>query len=760
MAPIYKPGHRLLGRFEIREFVGSGGVGEVYRALEGEETVALKVLAPGVVPGYIRTEKIREVLFGQLPAEDPVVLPREVVEDGSNRFILSKFISGKDLRRILDEQKEAGAPFDLPRVLEFINRLLGQLALLPPFAWHGALKPGNIILEGVEGGLEPSAKIRITDIHFPRIISFSKYASIQLSRGVAYNYLAPEFVSLGGRVDQRADLYSVGVLAFEMLTGSVPGRGIVSLSEAGWEGPADVDEVIAKALSPLPEKRFSGFSDFQGALRAASADLREALDGAPVRLVNIDMFTGREEQRVELDAGQFEKFDIFAEPEEAEAPGEPPVDKPDLDGMETAFDQALATGETVLIPESPEEGIEEPLKKVDAFAARPEQPIPGDAAAKWIYIILGAAAVILVVFALPYFRGGAKKPAKVPQVITPASVPAMPAPVTPEAATTTTTTSTTTTTLAPQQAEIALLLAQAKEQMAKERYVSPPKPDNALDKVEKIEALDPENPFPAQARGKMVDDYTSWTKGAMSDQDWSKAGKFAKNGLVVDPDNAALKQLLDEIEKLAAAAGVPTPQAPVPGPCPAEMVYVSAGTFRLGSAPDDPMRQAGEPANLNIYLPAYCVDRYEFPNKSGVVPKAVVSLTEAKAACMNVGKYLCSEKEWEKACKGGSKNRRFPYGNEYNDAACSTQSEAGKNRGVSTAGSWAGCRSAYGVHDMSGNVQEWTSTPVAPGAPSFVIKGGDGYHPGWEARCANREAAAPGTTRSRLGFRCCKKPAA
>src|SRR5208283_3584017 len=111
-----------------------------------------------------------------------------------------------------------------------------------------------------------------------------------------------------------------------------------------------------------------------------------------------------------------------------------------------------------------------------------------------------------------------------------------------------------------------------------------------------------------------------------------------------------------------------------------------------GSSPDDPLRKPGEKTNTPTFVPQYCIDFYEFPNQPGAAPKTNISWNDAETACESVGKRLCSEPEWERACKGPA-NQRYPYGNEFNPNACATQNAEGQKRNMAAAGSWAQCRS-------------------------------------------------------------------
>jgi hypothetical protein len=127
----------------------------------------------------------------------------------------------------------------------------------------------------------------------------------------------------------------------------------------------------------------------------------------------------------------------------------------------------------------------------------------------------------------------------------------------------------------------------------------------------------------------------------------------------------------------------------------------------------------------------YCIDRHEHPGK-GRAPTHGITVAAARAACKARGQRLCTAKEWLRSC--GS---LFPYGKAYDGAQCNTGSGA-----VAASGSKKGCRSRYGIFDLSGNVSEWVEEGVA--------MGGDAKSEQGHASCPARSGGGPLT-----GFRCC-----
>ncbi len=192
------------------------------------------------------------------------------------------------------------------------------------------------------------------------------------------------------------------------------------------------------------------------------------------------------------------------------------------------------------------------------------------------------------------------------------------------------------------------------------------------------------------------------------------------------------------------------------GKCPKGMAYLRGGGFRLGSAKNDEMRSFGERPLLFRRTKAYCIDRYEYPGP-GRRPRTRVSFYTAKKLCEKKGKRLCTELEWERACKGG-RNYRYPYGNKFSASKCNTRNSSGANRSLTSSGRFRGCRSRYGIFDMSGNAAEWTSSRYRGSSSSRTVRGGAANRPDWDVRCASRRSMSPSSSKSTVGFRCCADP--
>ncbi len=155
-------------------------------------------------------------------------------------------------------------------------------------------------------------------------------------------------------------------------------------------------------------------------------------------------------------------------------------------------------------------------------------------------------------------------------------------------------------------------------------------------------------------------------------------------------------------------------------------------------------------------MSGFYIDTFPYPNESGAIPTTNVTRDEAEQLCTGKAKRLCTELEWERACKGPD-NSSYEYGETYRAASCGTgvsPAEAAKR----PSGEHALCRSAFGVADMHGGVWEWTESAWGRGAvaPALgVLRGGNAVAGELVGRCANA-IGRPSSKRSPTnGVRCC-----
>ena len=251
--------------YRIEALAGRGGMGEVYRAYDERlgRYVALKILAPRLADD----ERFRERFLAEsrraAGIDHPNVIP--IYESGEADgliYIAMRYVEGSDLRRVLGRE----VVLEPPRALALLAPVAGALdAAHARGLVHRDVKPGNILI-AVEAGAEPPEHVYLSDFGLTTLAAEPDGSSP--FSGTA-DYAAPELVT-GGEVDGRADIYALGCVLFECLTGTPPFRG-ESLMAVLWGHvndpvpdasarnpslPWELDTVLRKTLAKEPSERF------------------------------------------------------------------------------------------------------------------------------------------------------------------------------------------------------------------------------------------------------------------------------------------------------------------------------------------------------------------------------------------------------------------------------------------------------------------------------------------------------------------------
>jgi hypothetical protein len=190
------------------------------------------------------------------------------------------------------------------------------------------------------------------------------------------------------------------------------------------------------------------------------------------------------------------------------------------------------------------------------------------------------------------------------------------------------------------------------------------------------------------------------------------------------------------------------------------MAWIPPGTLRAGTPKGQAPRIADEEMpGTQVPMDGFYIDLLPYPNEPGAIPTSNVSRDEAEQLCVARGKRLCTELEWERACKG-PENTMHEYGDVYRESACAT-GVASDQAARRPSGEHAQCKSAFGVADMHGIVWEWTSSPwgrAAKDANLGVLRGGNSAAGELVARCANGIGRPPSKKAPTMGLRCCAGP--
>jgi eukaryotic-like serine/threonine-protein kinase len=250
-ATVLEVGTILGGRYEIQKLLGMGGMGAVYKAhdLEVDRTVGLKVIRPDLAgnPAILARFKQELVLARQVTHRN-IIRIYDLNEADGVKFITMEFIEGDDLRTILT--REGKLP---PKVAVNIMRqsCAGLLAAHQEGVIHRDLKPGNIMQDA-------SGRVVIMDFGLAKTIQSDGMTQTGMMIGTM-EYMSPE-QAMGSELDGRSDIFTMGLIFYELLTGNIPFRAesaIASLVKRTQERAvplSDVDPTIPPALSLIASK--------------------------------------------------------------------------------------------------------------------------------------------------------------------------------------------------------------------------------------------------------------------------------------------------------------------------------------------------------------------------------------------------------------------------------------------------------------------------------------------------------------------------
>ena len=296
-------GETIAERYELEEVVGHGGMSTVYKAHDSllERNVALKVLHQQYNEDEDFVERFKREARSVAQLQHPnIVTVIDRGEEAGRQYIVFEFIDGENLKELVVRKGRLG----LRDALEVAHEVARGLAFAHDHGLvHRDVKPQNVLLNG-------DGHAKVTDFGIAR--------SLDVDHGVTQpgtilgtsNYIAPEQAS-GQPVDAHTDVYSLGIVMYEMLTGELPfpGESFVAIAmkhiqepspnvlDVRGDLPLRVAEMIDRALEKDPEHRFPTMDAFAAEIEANLAELDRGEDGDVTMVVPAAQRLQRQRQR-------------------------------------------------------------------------------------------------------------------------------------------------------------------------------------------------------------------------------------------------------------------------------------------------------------------------------------------------------------------------------------------------------------------------------------------------------------------------------
>lgn len=271
-----KPSHPELlgriGRYELEQLIGRGGMGLVFRAHDTElhRVVAIKTLSLHLIPmGVARERFVRESRACAALSHPHIVPMYDVVQDGAVPALVMQYIAGPTLHAWIHEH---GA-MDWQDAMKLACQLADALACAHQHGLvHRDIKPGNVLLEA------NGSRALLTDFGLARVLDAATMTQSGILTGTP-EYMSPEQAK-GDSVDERSDLFALGSLMYTMLAGHAPFRAAepmailhrvchaphAPLHRINAEIPLEVSQLVDRLLAKNPQHRFASANELRDAM--------------------------------------------------------------------------------------------------------------------------------------------------------------------------------------------------------------------------------------------------------------------------------------------------------------------------------------------------------------------------------------------------------------------------------------------------------------------------------------------------------------
>ncbi len=269
--PGLEPGTIVGSRCRIIKCLGVGSMGVVYSCDHRDsahQLLALKVLFPSIVEDPVSIARFRNEIVAAFAVKHPnIVRAYEYFREGEIFAYTMDYISGGDLRKLIHGDRD----LSLTEIIRVLSELgSGVQAIHDANIVHRDLKPENILLT-------PNQSLRITDFG---IAKRDHWREITASGGVlgTLDYVSPEYFE-SGTVNQQSDIFAMGVIAYELITGTTPfvtirGKSLIEMisarvaynppppSQIRPDCPEALDRIVLKAMSRNPLERYHSAGAF------------------------------------------------------------------------------------------------------------------------------------------------------------------------------------------------------------------------------------------------------------------------------------------------------------------------------------------------------------------------------------------------------------------------------------------------------------------------------------------------------------------
>lgn len=284
-------GHTISGRYQIESLLGQGGMSSVYKATDPNlrRTVAVKLIHPHLSSDeqFVRRFEQEAAAVAQLRHPN-IIQVFDFNHDGDVYYMVLEFIPGETLQDQLTKLTESGHQFELAQTTDIMATTCDAVAYAHDKGMiHRDLKPANVMLN-------PNGQPILMDFGVAKMLGTAQHTATGAIIGTA-KYMSPE-QARGERPDARTDIYSLGVMLFEMITGAAPFDGestvailmkhvteeLPDINQIKADVPPGLAAVVKRALDKDRDERYQSAAEMAAALRAVNLDEKSVPVAVPI----------------------------------------------------------------------------------------------------------------------------------------------------------------------------------------------------------------------------------------------------------------------------------------------------------------------------------------------------------------------------------------------------------------------------------------------------------------------------------------------
>lgn len=259
--PGFEEGAFFADRYEIKSQLGRGGMGMVYLAKDwkGEKQVALKTLLPkyAQLPQAV-ARFTREIEAVRRIDHAAVVKIYDSGKVDGTLYYAMEYVDGKSVRSWMRERKKRGKHVGLNSTVRILGMICGALEKAHEFTIHRDLSPENVMVTR-------DGQVKLLDFGLAKLIeSDQDLTRVGVTLG-KIQYSSPEQRADAKNVDHRTDLYALGVMFYELLSGELPMPGVKLKTLVPWLTPAG-EVFVEKSMANEPDDRFQSAREFRDAM--------------------------------------------------------------------------------------------------------------------------------------------------------------------------------------------------------------------------------------------------------------------------------------------------------------------------------------------------------------------------------------------------------------------------------------------------------------------------------------------------------------